>query len=127
MNKKIEKDLICIVCPNGCRLHGTVSEDGTLTVEGNRCVRGEAFAGTEMTSPVRSLTTTVRTSFDNMPWLPVRTDGEIPKYAVPDALKELRGLRVNRKVLCGDCVLENLAGTGIPVIATADLQPDPAD
>ena len=25
MSKRIEKDLICIVCPNGCRLHGVLT------------------------------------------------------------------------------------------------------
>lgn len=122
MSNKIEKDLICIVCPNGCRLHGVLSEEGELTVTGNRCVRGKAFAGTELTNPTRSLTTTVKTDFEEMPYLPVRTDGEIPKYAIPDAIKELSQLTLTRKYSCGDTVLENLAETGIRVIAAMDLE-----
>lgn len=117
----IEKDLICIVCPNGCRLHGVLTEEGELTVTGNRCVRGKAFAGTELTNPTRSLTTTVKTCFVDFPYLPVRTDGEIPKYAIPAALKELQALRISKRVTCGQVVLENLAETGVTVIATADL------
>ena len=63
MSKRIEKDLICIVCPNGCRLHGVLTEEGKLEVTGNRCIRGNAFAGTELTNPTRSITTTVKTVF----------------------------------------------------------------
>lgn len=122
MSRKIEKELICIVCPNGCRLHGEVTEEGELLVTGNRCIRGKQFAGTEMTSPVRSLTTTVKTAFDELPYLPVRTDGEIPKYAIADALKELRAICISEKVRCGDTVYENLAETGVRVIAAMDLE-----
>lgn len=122
MSNKIEKDLICIVCPNGCRLHGTIAEDGELEVSGNRCVRGKAFAGTELTNPTRSLTTTVKTSFEEMPYLPVRTSEEIPKYAIADAISELSKLTLAERCKCGDTLLENLAGTGISVIATADLE-----
>lgn len=118
MSKRIEKDLICIVCPNGCRLHGVLTEQGELEVTGNRCVRGKSFAGTELTDPTRSVTTTVKTAFDDFPYLPVRTDGEVPKYAIGTVLEELRKVVVSKRLACGDVVLENAAGTGVKVIAT---------
>ena len=118
---KISKDLICIVCPNGCKLHGEMNSEGELVVTGNKCVRGEAFVGSELTAPTRSVTTTVKTKFDQMPYLPVRTDGEIPKSAINDAIKELAAYRLERQVRCGDIILENVANTGVNVIATADI------
>lgn len=121
MNKKIEKDLICIVCPNGCRLHGVLTEKGELEVTGHRCVRGKAFAGTELSNPARSLTTTVKTVFKELPYLPVRTDGEIPKYAIAKAIEELQALTVDKRLSCGDVVLSNIAGTGVTVIATTTI------
>ncbi len=119
--KKIEKELICIVCPNGCRLHGTLTETGELEVTGNRCVRGKTFAGRELTDPTRSITTTVKTAFADFPYLPVRTDGEVPRYAVDQVIEELRNILITEKMTCGDVILENAAGTGVKVIATADL------
>lgn len=121
MSKRMEKDLICIVCPNGCRLHGILTEGGELAVSGNRCVRGKSFAGTELTHPTRSLTTTVKTVYEDLPYLPVRTDGEIPKYAINAALEELQRITVNRRLQCGDIILQSVAETGIKVIATMDL------
>lgn len=121
MSHKIEKDLICIICPNGCRLHGTLTEGGELEVTGNRCIRGKTFAGRELTDPTRSLTTTVKTAFDDFPYLPVRTDGEIPKYAIAKVLEELRSVLVTERMTCGDVVLENAAGTGVKIIVTANL------
>ena len=115
------KELICIVCPNGCRLHGTLTEAGELEVTGNRCVRGKTFAGRELTDPTRSITTTVKTAFADFPYLPVRTDGEVPRHAISQVLAELSAIIVTERVACGDIVLADAAGTGVKVIATADL------
>ena len=114
------KELFCITCPTGCRL--SVKGNGSdITVEGNGCNRGIDFAKTEMLSPTRSLTTTVRTTFPGVPVLPVRTDGEIPKGKLFDAMNELNKVVVSSELDCGDIVLENIAGCGIRVIATSDI------
>ena len=41
------KELVCIVCPNGCRLQ--VDDEHGYTVTGNRCPRGAAYGKTECT------------------------------------------------------------------------------
>lgn len=115
-----KKELLCIVCPNGCRLSAELDGD-ELRVEGNGCPKGIEFARAELTNPVRSLTTTVRTVFPGVPALPVRTDGEIPKGKISEALAQLAGVCLDRRVGCGDTVLENLAGAGCRVIATSDI------
>lgn len=115
-----KKDLLCIVCPNGCRLTAELVGD-ELRVEGNGCPKGIEFARAELTNPVRSLTTTVATAFPGVPALPVRTDREIPKGKIPQALAQLAEVRLDRRVGCGDTVLEDLAGTGCQVIATSDI------
>lgn len=113
------KELYCITCPAGCRLE--VTRNGAeITVAGNGCKRGVDFARTELTNPTRSLTTTVRTVFPGVPVLPVRTAGEIPKGKMMDAMRELATVTIQKPVSCGEVVLENLAGSGISVIATSD-------
>lgn len=116
-----EKELLCIVCPTGCRLRAVRQPDGSYSVSGNGCKRGIQFAVDEMTHPMRSLTTTVRTSFKGVPMLPVRTDGEIPKEKVADAMRELSGIVVNERLACGDVVLGDVAGCGCRVIATSNI------
>jgi len=37
------RDLICLMCPNGCHLVHDQQSDGTLQVKGNRCEKGLAF------------------------------------------------------------------------------------
>lgn len=117
----MNKSLICIVCPNGCKLQIEMDEKRNISVSGNRCNRGVEFANTELTSPTRSITTTAATNLPEMPFLPVRTLGEIPKSDINRSLKELASIVVTSKVKCGDVIMENLAGTGIAVIATLDI------
>ena len=115
-------EMICITCPNGCHL--TVEGEGqNIRVSGNSCPRGVEFAIAEMTHPTRSLTTTVRTVSPEMPVLPVRTDGEIPKGLIPEAMEVLNTVVVKEPLHCGDTVVPDLLGTGVAVIATAHFLP----
>lgn len=117
----MEKDMICIVCPNGCKIHSELDDNGNLKVMGNKCVRGIKFARDEMTGPTRSLTTTVATCFPHMPYLPVRTDGEIPRDMMKKVMLVLNEITVNETVSCGQVIITNILDTGIDVIATADI------
>ncbi|NCC67749.1 MAG: DUF1667 domain-containing protein [Clostridia bacterium] len=117
----MKKELICITCPNGCRLTAEKLDDGSVTVTGNLCPKGEEFACAELTAPMRSLTTTIRTAFSEMPFLPVRTAGVIPKASVMAVMCSLRGFVLDKKVRCGDIVVSDISGTGCDIIATLDI------
>lgn len=114
------KELVCIVCPNGCCLQVEGEGDG-LRVTGNLCPKGLAFAKAETTHPTRSLTTTVRAVGAALPVLPVRTEGEIPKEKLFEAMAQLGRVRVRAPVICGQRVLADLAGSGVAVVATCTL------
>jgi CxxC motif-containing protein len=114
------KEILCIVCPNGCRLRVEES-GGKFTVTGNQCKRGVLFAEAEMTNPVRTLTTTVRTVFPAVPVLPVRTDREIPKGRIKDVMRFLGTLTVDKPLGINDVVAENVLGLECNVIATSDV------
>jgi len=112
--------LFCINCPNGCQI--MVMEIGpTFEIVGNGCEKGFDFAKAETENPVRSLTTTVRTTLPGVPVLPVRTDGEIPKGKVMEAMRALAGVTVSVGLELGDTVVEDVEGSGVRVIAASDL------
>ena len=114
------KELTCIVCPNGCSLQ--VHQDVDFWhITGNLCPRGIDFARKELTNPTRTVCSTVRTSFAAVRRLPVRTRGEVPLASVRSVMSEISRLVVDRDVRTGDTLIENVAGTGVAVIATADL------
>ena len=46
------KDIICVACPMGCQISVELNDDGEiLSVTGNTCKRGDAYARTECTHP----------------------------------------------------------------------------
>lgn len=111
-------NMTCIVCPNGCRL--TVDGEGEeIKVDGAQCKKGIEFARTELTNPMRSLTTTVKTAFDDFPQLPVKTNGEIPKGRMLEAMKLIKAVRVTQRLHVGDVVLPDVFGVNI--VATASM------
>ena len=113
-------ELTCIVCPRGCTLR-IEERDGRFTVTGNACKRGEQFATAEMTCPTRTLCTTVRTVFPEVPVISVRTSAEIPKDKIFDVMREINRARVTRPMKRGEAVLPNVLGLGGDIIITSGL------
>lgn len=116
----MNKTVTCIVCPRGCRIVCTESNDG-IVCTGNACKRGAAYAQSELTHPMRTLTTTVRTAFAQAPALSVRTSVEIPKSRLFDVQRALAAVVVDVPMRIGDVVVSNVLALGCDVIATAAL------
>lgn len=113
------KEIVCIECPNGCRILAEPSESG-VRFSGYRCKRGLAYAEAELTRPMRTLTTSVRTVFADSPVVSVRTDGEIEKAMIRDVIDALGRIVVTRRIRIGDVVTENVCGTGVNIVCTSD-------
>lgn len=113
--------IVCIVCPNGCLLEIDKAGD-TLKINGYKCERGREFAVKELTAPTRTLTSTVKTIYKEVSRLSVRTDGEIPKEKIFDAMKTINSIEIDSLVHTGDILIHDIAGTGINLIATSDLE-----
>lgn len=115
------KTLTCIGCPMGCQVTVTL-EDGTVTrVTGNTCKRGEDYARKEVTHPTRIVTTTVRVFGGCAPVVPVKTAHDIPKEKIFSVMQALRPVTVHAPISIGDVILQDVAGTGVPVIATKNV------
>ncbi len=114
-------ELTCICCPMGCPLTVEVSEGGdVLTVEGQSCRRGAQYGRVEAVAPERMLAFVVPVEGRLEP-LSVKTAAPIPKSAMEAATDQLRHLAVQPPIAQGQVVLENLATTGVPVIATKSI------
>ena len=113
------KELICILCPNGCHLQ--VDEAGDYAVTGNACPRGAAYGKSECTHPTRVVTSTVRLLGGSYPRCPVKTDRPIPRELIFPVMAALDGITAASPVHCGDIILENVCGTGANIVATWSL------
>lgn len=114
------KELVCIVCPRGCTMK-IEGEGENITVTGNTCKRGEAFALSEMTEPKRTICSTVKTSFKEVPVLPVRVSSDVPKDKIFDVMSEINKVTVTEKIDRGEPVIKNVLGLNVDVIATSNI------
>jgi len=113
------KEIVCIVCPNGCRIRCEQSGEA-IACSGQKCKRGVDYATSELTHPMRSLTTSVKTVFPDSPVVSVRTDGEIEKNMLLAVSMALRDVLVQSRVKVGDIIAENICDTGVNIICTSD-------
>jgi len=116
-----DSQLICIGCPAGCLITVKKKEDGSLDITGNTCKKGEAYARSEMTAPVRTITSMIRVLGGAGRVIPVKTAQEIPKEKISACMKEIVHTTVRAPLRIGDVLIENVAGTGIAVIATGNM------
>lgn len=123
MSKLSEKELICILCPLGCKMRVSEKEScpGELTVRGIQCKKGRDYACEEYKNPTRTLTSTVVIHGAPLPRLPVRTSKPLPKELVFKAMEEINRVELQAPVRMGDRVIVGLLGTDIDVLASRSL------
>lgn len=113
------KELICISCPRGCYLQ--VDADNKKVI-GNSCKRGEVYGLNEVTNPVRIVTSTVRVKGGELPVIPVKTNGAIPKPLNFECMKLINKVEVKAPIKMGDVIIKDVLGTGIDVIASRNIK-----
>jgi len=116
----MEKNLICIVCPVGCRLTVTGTSDN-LQVSGNTCKKGIAYAHDEITNPMRMVCTTVRIKGGIHNVVPVKTDKAIPEKYKLEVVKEINKIELTSPVKMGDVIISDLFGTGVNIVAERNM------
>ena len=114
-------ELTCIQCPIGCSLIVTINSDN-ITVSGNTCPRGEIYGKKEVIAPTRTVTSTVVVEGGELARVSVKTACDIPKEMVFAVMDAIRGTRVAAPVKIGDVIIENVAGSGVDVIATKTVK-----
>ncbi len=120
-NDANENTIVCVNCPRGCRVR-VQSQNGEITnITGYQCDLGIDYAKEEFKNPTRILPTTVRVEGGELDLVPVKTARPIPKASIGEAMRELAGVRVQAPVKRGQVVVEDIAGTGIEVVATRSI------
>jgi CxxC motif-containing protein len=116
------KEITCIICPNGCHIMVTETEDGELDIQDATCKRGIEYSGQEFREPKRMLLTTVRIENGILPVLPVRSNVPIPKEKIFEAVQFVSGVATQAPVKMGDVIVADLFGLGVDVIASRDME-----
>ena len=111
------KEFTCIICPRGCHL----KVDDEMNVTGNVCPRGKMYAISELTNPVRSITSSVRVNNRDDLLVSVKTSGPIPKGKIFDVMEEINSLSVSAPTRIGDVVKKDILGLGVDILITKNI------
>lgn len=111
------KKITCIVCPNSCE----ILVDSNNSVTGNKCPRGKVFALQELTNPMRALSTTVKTSFADIPVVPVKTNKEVSKQLIPDIMNAINSVVIQERLGINEIVIKNVCNTSADVILISNV------
>lgn len=114
----MEKTMTCVACPLGCQLTVTLDGNTVVAVTGNTCKRGDAYARTEISNPVRSLTTTIRCQGGQHPVVPVKSTLPVPKDRMFECMQIINQTVVQAPVEVGQVLIHNILGTDAHIIAT---------
>ena len=117
-----KRELTCIGCPMGCLVTVEMEGQEILSVSGNTCKRGDIYARKEVVNPTRIVTSTVRIEGGDKPRLSVKTKSDVPKNLISAVMEEIDCCVAQAPVHIGDIVIENAAGTGVPVVATRNVE-----
>ncbi len=115
----MKSTLTCIECPVGCTVHIEMEKGKVLSVTGNACPRGKAYAENEVVCPKRMLTTTVRMANGKM--LPVRTSAPVKKAEQFEIMQKVNAVHPDGDIQVGDILVENIAD-GVHLIATDNAE-----
>ena len=115
----MERKITCIICPRGCAMTVT-EENGSLTVAGHTCPKGEKYAINECTNPVRTVTSIVRVSNRPDTMVSVKSENPVPKGEMFAIMEKIHATTVEAPVAIGDCIIDNICGTRI--VATKEIR-----
>lgn len=116
------KNLICINCPMGCVLTVEMEGQEVVSVSGNTCKRGDTYARKEVTNPTRIVTSTVRVAGGEADMVSVKTKEDISKGKIVECIKALKDVQVQAPVHIGDVIVTDIAGTGVDIVATKNIE-----
>jgi len=121
----IKKELICIICPNGCQLTADIDKGDSVTVgdiNGHLCDKGIDYAMQELTNPMRSISSNILVKNGDYTLVSVRTDRPIPLNKIFDVIKEIKSRSVTAPIKTGDILIENVSGLSCNIIATRGVR-----
>ena len=117
----MNREMTCIVCPNGCELTLELEENVIKNVIGASCKKGIAYATQEIQNPKRTISSLVKVNNGEMPLVSVRTTTAIPKNRIFDVMKEIKNIEVDAPIKVEQVIINNVLGLGVDIIATKSI------
>ena len=111
----------CVNCPIGCLLEVKLDENGAVAdISGNSCNRGISYAEQEAVDPKRNISAVCMVAGCLEP-LSVKTAEPVSKEKIFEVMKVVSGLELQAPIAAGEVLVENVADTGVNIVATKSI------
>lgn len=115
------RNLTCIGCPMGCSVRVQIRGNEIIDISGNSCIRGEQYARSEVTSPTRTVTSSVAVTGGELARVSCKTSEAIPKDKIRECMNTIHSITVSAPVHIGDVLCPGICGTEADLIATKNV------
>ena len=117
-----KRELTCIGCPLGCAITVTLEGKDVKDIVGFTCKRGKEYARKEVTNPTRIVTSRLVGSKAGERVVSCKTAQDIPKGKIFAVVAALKTVTAAAPVRIGDVLLQDVAGTGVDIVATKTIE-----
>lgn len=100
------QQITCVECPMGCTVEVEVENGAVVSVRGNGCPRGKTYAESEVTCPVRVVTSVVRTVCGRM--VPVKTSEPVRKSEIFRVMDVINATHPKLPLCIGDVLVHGI-------------------
>ena len=114
----MKRELICIVCPNSCRVTVDYEGEKINSISGAQCKKGKAFVQNEITNPIRTFAGSVLCKKGDFKLVSVKTSQPIAKKHMKQLGLLTHQIQVCAPIQIGQIIASNLFDEGIDLIAT---------
>jgi len=118
----MEREFVCIICPNGCRIKVDYEGTNIKNIKGDECPKGKEYVKNEITNPLRVFTGSVLVENGDFSLVSVKTSVPIPKKYLKKIGEITRRIKVEAPVTIGQVVALNLLNENIDLIATRKIE-----
>jgi len=118
----MEREFVCIICPNGCRIKVGYEGTNIKNIKGDECPEGKDYVKNEITNPLRVFTGSVLVENGDFSLVGVKTPVPIPKKYLKKIGEITRRIKVEAPVEIGQVVAFNLLNENIDLVATRKIE-----
>ena len=118
----MEREFVCIICPNGCRIKVEYEGTNIKNIKGDECPKGKDYVKNEITNPLRVFTGSVLVENGDFSLVSVKTPSPISKKYLKKIGEITRQIKVEAPVEIGQIVASNLLDNNIDLVATRKIK-----
>jgi len=118
---KISNNVTCILCPAGCKIFIEIEDGICINIEGNKCKKGIEYGINETLYQKRIVTSSILIINGIWPLVSVRTSDPIPKEKIFEILDIIKKTNICAPVKSGDIIIQDIANTGVDIVATRTI------